>query len=391
MFMNTCNRKPPYFALICGMLIGLTGLYTIPYMIGNAVEQMHLSTDVAGWLATAEIVGVSIGSVIAPLLASRIPPRHLILTSAIVTVLVNLLSGLIWSSITREPLTFALVRAIAGLASGIVLGMVTAWIALLGESERIYGRVYMGMSLAVAIMLVLLPILQGQLGGNALFLALASILFILLLPLSSRLDVDKHSANAPTHVPSIAWFDVIRLFLSMTLAYFTYGAAYTFLDRIGNAIGLSSTTIGTVLSASTMTSIVGSWIAGTLGVRWGRARPLCGAILLAGLSYLLILRAKTSSMLLIGMIVYGLTTMFYNAYSLGVAVALEPTTGRIASALQGYSLIPYALGPGLLGTVASSMSFRSLALPALAINLSAILIVLPVLTRLDRESKRCAL
>lgn len=388
--MTACNQKPRYFALICGMLIGLTGLYTIPYVVGSAVGDLHLSASVAGWLAAVEIVGVSIGSIVAPSLATRLSPRRLTLASAAMTVVANLLSGLMWSAIARELVAFALVRIIAGVTSGIVLGMVTAWIALTGESERTYGRVYMGMSLAFAMLLLLLPPLQSRLGGSALFLTLAAILFLLLVPLIRQLDISGYSADRPAHAPPLVRLDVLRLFLSMTLAYFTYGAAYTFSDRIGNAIGLSPTTIGTVLSTSTMMSIVGAWVAGTLGLRWGRARPLCGAIFLAGISYLLILRAQTSAVLLIGMAAYGVTTMFYNAYSLGVAVALDPVTGRVASILQGYSLIPYALGPGLLGTVMGDANFKTLALPALALNLLAILVVLPVLTRLDQESKRCA-
>ncbi|WP_028218034.1 MFS transporter [Paraburkholderia oxyphila] len=379
--MTTHSSNPNYLALVCGMVVGLMGLNTMPFMIGHAVEVMRLPTNVAGWLATAETAGVAIGSMLVPALVMRTHLRPLTLIGATIATLADF-----FSAGATDFTTFIALRTAAGLASGIVLGGVTIWIAGTGDPERTYGRVYMGMSSGFALLLVLLPAVQSRFGGSAMFLALGTMLCVLSALLVRQWHVGLYPQDHPTQKKPFAWGDALRLFASMTLAYFTYGAAYAFSEQIGETLGLSATAIGAILSAWMIASIVGSGVAGCIGLRWGRARPLCGVILLAGISYLLIMGAETSVMLLIGMVICGLTTMFYNAYSLGVAVALDPVSGRVASVLQGYSLIPYAFGPGIMGTLVSGAHFKSLAFPALAINLLAIVVVLPVLTRLDRES-----
>jgi hypothetical protein len=62
----------------------------------------------------------------------------------------------------------------------------------------------------------------------------------------------------------------------------------------------------------------------------------------------------------------------------------------VAAALQGYSLVPYALGAALFGTLGNDGNLARLAIPSIAINIVAALILVPLLIRLDRSVKEVA-
>ena len=84
-----------------------------------------------------------------------------------------------------------------------------------------------------------------------------------------------------------------------------------------------------------------------------------------------------------GLLLFGFVQLALNSYFFGLAAALD-RSGRWAAALQGYSLIPYALGPGLFGSLLHGGKLSSLAWPAVGVNLLGLALLSPVLIRLER-------
>lgn len=361
------------------MMVGVLGIYATPYLVGYAIDVLHYPAAQAGWIASLEIGGVAAGSLVVAPFVAGLRQRRLALVATLLVVLSNLLSGL-----APTALLYGATRLVSGFACGLVLAVVTACIAATGDAERTYGQVYAGMSVMAALLLYLLPGFQAGFGPAGLFggLALASAslaLGVSGLPESLSAPAMSTAASRP-----LRWSRVALLFASMTLAFATYGAVYAFSGRIATDLGMGSKAMGAMLAASTLSAILGSGIAGFLGTRWGRSLPLCGAMLLAALTYLVILGVHSAPVLVVGMIAYGLMTMFFNAYAYGAAAGIDPS-GRVSTALQGYSLVPYAIGPGVLGSLAGQQGYSGLAWPAFLINLVAIAVVLPVVLGLDRE------
>lgn len=370
-----------YLPLTIGMLIGAMGIYTLPYVVGAAIDAMHLSTQEAGWLGAIEMAGIAVGSCALSPFVARLHPRRTAILGTLLAMAANLFSLLPVSFIV-----FAVIRALSGVACGVVLSIVTARVAASPEAEKVYGRVYTGMTAGFALLLFILPEVQAQFGSRYLFVALAVTLGAFVVGLRRLAPATSQEQGPAAEASTIPWKSVSLLFLGMTLAFCTYGGVYSFSERIGHNLGLSASAIGATLAASTLTAILGASLAGAIGTRWGRTLPLCGSILLGGFSYLLVLGAETQTTLVVGMVIYGLVSMFFNCYAFGTAAALDPS-GRLASALQGYSMVPYGLGAGVLGTLASDIPFASLAWLAFVTNLVALAIVALVTLPLDRRMR----
>ena len=104
---------------------------------------------------------------------------------------------------------------------------------------------------------------------------------------------------------------------------------------------------------------------------------------LATISYVLTLQATGPTGYIIGFLIFGFIQLAMNSYTFGLASALD-RTGHVAALLQGYSLVPYALGAGLFGSLSQGTQLTSLALPAVVINIVAIVLLLPLLMAFKR-------
>jgi MFS family permease len=179
----------------------------------------------------------------------------------------------------------------------------------------------------------------------------------------------------------------IALFLSTTLAFLYYGGVYAFAEPKAAEVGLDAKILGAILSASSLLAIPGSVLAGALGTRYGRSAPLIGVMVIAALSYYLVLGATSAFELFAGLVIYGVMQMFLNTYIYGTGAALD-ATGRVAAALQGYALLPYAFGSGVLASLSHGEALTTLAVPSVVFQIIAIAIILPVALWLDLRNRR---
>jgi hypothetical protein len=257
------------------------------------------------------------------------------------------------------------------------------WITKTPNPDRVYGLIYAVATAVFALLLLILPLVGDRAGTPAMFLTLAMTV-ALITPALHWLDNvggrnPGQSAAPPRHIGRL----VALVVLVMTIAFSLYGGVYGFSERKAVAIGLGATSIGVIVSAATMLTVIGSMLVTVVGTRPGRTLPTMVKMGIATVAYGLVLGAQGAPLYIIGMLAFGLMQMALNSYFFGLASALDPE-GRVAAALQGYSLIPYALGAGLFGSLARNGDLTFLALPAVVINVIAALILLPMLRWLDR-------
>jgi predicted MFS family arabinose efflux permease len=265
-----------------------------------------------------------------------------------------------------------------------VNSVIAAYIATTINPERMFGLVYVWMSLAYAVLLYFLPAISTAYGGDSLYIVTAMIvllcipfLFILPQKINAVIEINK-SVEPKSNNLSL-------LLIVTTLSFLTYGGVYAFSERVAAELSLSAEQMGSAFGLSTIAAIAGAWFTSWAGLRWGRKTPLIGAVLLAGLSYVLILSGGTIFTFFLGMLLYGLMSMVFNSYIYGTAAAVDPS-GKTATIIVGYSLIPYSLGSCVIGSIANKWPYHLLGYPALVINIIAILILLPVLYKVDRKT-----
>lgn len=374
--------KPGYIVpLIGGTFLAMYPMMTTPILVGGLVDGAHLSGEQAGWIGTASIGAVAVASMALPALLHRHPGKALPLLFAAMLVL-----GYAGFGLVTGFAALLLVALGSGAGAGGLLAAMAMRIAKAEHPDRIYGIIYATASIVFAILLFTLPRIGATWGVPAAFLTLA-LVALLVTPLLCGLRADI----APEHAhhggkQSLPWAMIGTVVLVMTIAFPLYGGVYAFCERRAVDIGLTPSAIGFALAAATVMTVIGALLVAWIGTRPGRALPTMTTMGVATLAYGLVLGGRTEAAFLGGMLAFGLMQMALNSYYFGLASALD-REGRVAAMLQGYSLIPYALGAGLFGSLAGDGDLSRLAWPAVAINIAAALLLLPMLLRLDARAK----
>jgi hypothetical protein len=374
--------RPSYIVpLIGGTFLAMYPMMTTPILVGGLVDGAHLSGEQAGWIGTVSIGTVAAASMLLPGVLHRYPGRLLPVLFAGMLVF-----GYAGFGLAGGFGAFTLFAILSGAGSGGLLAAMAMRIAKSDHPDRIYGILYATASIVFAALLFVLPRIGEAWGIAAEFRTLA-LVALLVTPLLQGLSVDIAPEEA-RHAAGRArpWAMIATVVLVMTIAFPLYGGVYAFCERRAVDIGLGPSAVGFALAAATVMTVIGALIVAWVGVRPGRAVPTMVTMAVATAAYGLVLGGRAEGAYMVGMLAFGLMQMALNSYFFGLASALD-REGRVAAVLQGYSLIPYALGAGLFGSLAGGGDLSRLALPAMAINIVAALILLPMLLRLDRRAK----
>lgn len=367
--------------LIGGTFLAMYPMMTTPILIGGAVDSAHLSSEQAGWVGTLSIGAVALASMLLPPLLRRFPGRLPLFLFA-----GALVAGYLGFAASASFAGFCLFALLGGTGSGGVLAAMAMRIAKTPNPDQLYGVIYAVATGIYAALLFLLPVVGGSYGASAMFVVLA-LVALLTIPVLALLGDDVASGEEHAHAAaSTPWGMVAVVVLVMTVAFPLYGGVYAFSERRAVTIGLDPTAIGATLGAATLMTVIGASLVAWVGTRPGRTLPTLVTMAIATLSYGLVLGAGSTTLFIAGMLAFGLMQMALNSYFFGLASVLD-REGRVAAALQGYSLVPYALGAALFGTLGNDGNLARLAIPSIAINIVAALILVPLLIRLDRSVK----
>ena len=368
--------------VIAGTLMAMLPMETTPFLISGAVQAGHLSLEAAGWIGTASIGAVAAASIaIAPLLG-RLSLRLAVIALGLVVAVSYLLM-----SVAASFELFMLLAILAGSACGGLLGCMAMVVAGTPDPDRSYGVIYASTGMVFSALLFTLPQVGDAFSAAMMFVLIAAVAFVA-LPVAARVKSRGQlpPGETPVEAAPVDWIWVALLVLIMMIAFPLYGGVYGFAERKAVEVGLSSVQAGMVISAATLLTIVGTLCVAAIGTRFGRLLPTLTVMFLATTAYGLTLRATEPTAFVIGFLIFGFMQLALNSYIFGLASALD-RGGKVAASLQGFSLIPYALGTGIFGSLTEGGPLTPLAMPAVAINFLATLLLLPILVSLDRQRK----
>ena len=185
----------------------------------------------------------------------------------------------------------------AGLFAGTSMCVCLASIGLTEHKERNFAFWVVGQLVLASLGLALIPRAIPQWGVNGVYIALAlGVLLISTLvkflprakPEQARLPDGKSDTGAPAGCDRRRWLTgfLSNVFLSSTFLssvlgilaiycfYVALGGVWTYLERIGDASGISAERIGYYLSIASLTGIAGAVSASCLGDKWGCVKPV---------------------------------------------------------------------------------------------------------------------
>ena len=376
-------RAPDPPGLLWGALacvgVGFLGLNALPLIVGAMIDGLGVDASRAGVLASVEIAAMAVISLV---LAPRIGAlsRRAIAVPAILLVAVAHGS----SALATDLFWLACVRFVAGIGEGAALAAANAAIAGSSDPERLYARVSVVGGIAAAVFLGTLPLAITAYAHEGAFLAMA-LVATLSLPLAAWVPAhpDRPVREVQSNRRILTAPHALAVLAGASILAVGEGAIWTFAERIGVGVGLSTGRIGLILGGATLAGISGAAAAAVLGTRFGRALPLALGLAAVAVSSLLLAHA-TSPAVYTGMqLGYAVGYFFVTPYVMGIAAALD-AEGRVAAALGGLMLVGAGIGPAAAGVFVESSGIGAvgwLVVAAVAVTLA---LVIPVALALGR-------
>ncbi|MHA6788230.1 SDR family NAD(P)-dependent oxidoreductase [Pseudomonas bijieensis] len=371
---STVSRKHLVAALTLGSVaVLMVGLQ--PVLLGELLAEGRLSLEGVGLVAMGEIVALGLGVVLGDLLRT-VNLRLLSVMAAVFAASMHLVTA---NTTGDNELIF--VRALAGLAEGLLLWGAVNLIVRGPAPDRVSGLFMVVQTLAQGIIAAVLAfwILPRQhVAGGFVFLAFISLAVLPLVrwqpsqlaPLSEDTGQDL----------GFAWN--LRQGLLMAVVFMqlsAIGALWAYLEPLGKYVGLDAQSAQLLISGTLFMQVLG----GGLGILLVRkvsdfkllavAAFLLGSI--SGAIFLLDGQDAKPFLMLSG--TFGLVYLMLTPFQVRIALKLDPS-GRVAALIPGMQLLGCAFGP----LVSSQWVAGDYAQPAAIISATLSLVTLVLLAAL---------
>ena len=335
------NHPLTVIAAIYVAVVGPEVFIVQPGFVQGMVAYYGFSEQEAGYVASAEMWGIALTTLLMSYLASRIDWRRALLGSILVMALGNLASlG------AAGAVSFGWWRFITGLGSGTLVSLSFTMIGLTANPDRNFGYLIMGVLSYGAIALWLMPSAYGLIGiGGVIVLfaliALSALPLLRYLPSSGaeHVQIEADAVDLPRGLRAMALATMFIYFLGQ-------GVVWAYLFLIGTNGGVGEQDVANGLTVSQFAGVAGAMAAAMIGKRFGRISPISLGIL-AGIVPLAFLFGN------FGALDYAVVVCIYNfAWNMThpyllAAIASFDRGGRLVVHAVGCQMLGLAVGPAL--------------------------------------------
>ena len=263
--------------------IVLVGLATValpdvmPAMVGALTAQFGIGTAEAGYVLSANMIGIVAGTALCPLLARRFSDRQLLYAG-----LVAMIAGNLATIMAHGQPALITIRVVSGLGEGTSCAIAYALMATAPQPDRLIAFYAAGQNILAAGGMAALTLLLAWFGPASFYLGLSLVTVpaLWLVPLIA-LEASRGPAGAQRRielgVPALLQLIAIFLF------YAGMGVIWTFMQRIADDHHIGAGFVASTLSGAAIAGFIGSLSVATFAHRLHTT----AALLLTGLAVLL--------------------------------------------------------------------------------------------------------
>ncbi|NQY88401.1 MAG: MFS transporter [Colwellia sp.] len=357
---NTTNVNS-FFSVFTIVVLGVLSvvvLFVAPVLIGAMVSVLDFSEAQAGYVISAELAGMSLGTIIALYYCSRSNWRITILVALSLMIIGNLTSFYV------QNFSYLIVcRFFVGIAAGVSMSFCIAIIGLTRNPDRIFAFWVTGQLLFGSVGLYILPNLFAVLGFNFVYLIVAILIFVLLFLLRflpqhgkasevSKNEFFNDNLAQPKFVSLFAYFGLVAIFVFYVGQY----GIWTYLERMAVDAQIIGETIGKMLALATVTGVFGALSAAFLSAKYGRVLPILSGGTLSMIAMLILLSPINQSDFLVAICLFSFTFNFILPY-LMACVANVDTSGKLIMITNISTGAGLAGGPALAGLLLEESSY----------------------------------
>ncbi|MFM7784701.1 MAG: MFS transporter [Gammaproteobacteria bacterium] len=360
-------------AAILVAVIGPEVFIVQPGFVQGMVAHFGFSEAQAGYVASAEMWGLALTTLLMSVLASRIDWRTLLLVSTLVVV-----AGNLGSLGTQEPAAFAAWRFVAGLGCGVLVSLSFTMVGLSANPDRNFGYLMAAVLSYGAIVLWLMPTAFDRVGmqGVIVFFALFPLTALPLLrylPGSGGGQTESVSAAVDLGTP------MKSLGIATMLTYFlAQGAVWAYLFLIGMAGGVSEQGVANGLMLSQFLGVAGAVVPALLANRFGRIAPLCLGLAGAIVPLLFLYGQFSAATFALIVCAYNFAWNMTHPYLLGAMTSFD-RSGRLVAHAVSAQMLGLAIGPALAASALDGDDYATVLGLGIALFALAWLLILPPL------------
>jgi predicted MFS family arabinose efflux permease len=258
-------------------LVGYSVMVTVPVLSTALVQSLSFTEEQVGRVWGNDMLGFSVGAIIAALSVARVNRRHLVIGGIVLTIGANVLC-----MSTSDYSSMMWLRFAAGIGSGIFTGTAVATLGGTTNPVRAFNILLLGFSFSAAGELHLFP--QLSLNGIYWFLigtAAVCGLFLRWLP-ARPLNSEEKQLQHELEDHSEDWrVPVILPIFCLTAVCFTYiniGGYFTYIELAALDAGIAPEYVTPLLTWASFWALAGCLLA-LLCARFGLFRPLFLALI----------------------------------------------------------------------------------------------------------------
>ena len=381
---------PQIAALAALGIFGNLSVFILPVIVGGVVDDLGLSVQQGGFVASADLAGIGLGAYVWSRLILKSEWRKVTLWAIALSVVGNGLSAL-----AGDANSLMAARVVAGAGSGVFLASGNSGLAMTRYPERTIGVIGIVALLTAAALIYIFSQLRQEFGVQAVFISMGIIVLLLaaaamIMPERAPASAKADQAKGPK---ALSLLDALRtpvfgLALGAVFLFFM-GAInfWVYIERVGVSAGFTPDAIAAALSFNQLAGATGSLLAATLGTRLGgRLPPICVLIGCAALSALLIAVGPTYQTFTIAAFGLGFAWTGFYPYLMGTLISLDGTGQLVAHSLavQTFGKI---IGPIFVSTLITGNGFAIAYWCGFALFAASFLGFLPGVLAADRSLK----
>jgi predicted MFS family arabinose efflux permease len=257
-------------------LVGYTVMVTVPVLSTALVQSLSFTEEQVGRVWGNDMLGFSIGAIIAALSVARVNRRHLVMGGIVLTIGVN---ALCMSIVDYESMMW--LRLAAGIGSGIFTGTAVATLGGTTNPVRAFNILLLGFSFSAAGELHLFP--QLTLNGIYWFFIGSTAVCALFLrwlpsrPLNEEEKQLQHEIEDRSEDWRVPVFLPVFCLIAVCFTYINIGGYFTYIELAALDAGIAPDFVGPVLTWASFWALAGCLLA-LLCARFGLFRPLFVAL-----------------------------------------------------------------------------------------------------------------
>lgn len=356
-YETSADRGSPRGVLVAGIALVVLGMQMFiiqPGFVALFVSDLGLSETTAGYIASAEMSGIAVATILAAGVGSRCPWRIIGSAASILLVAGNVASAIVT---TEAPLMAS--RVIAGFGSGLFISLGYAMVGQASDKDRAFGYTITAVLIYGALAIFALPTASNQIGISGLFLFFSTVTLLVFFALPFVPAVVSVNAPVPALEPDGSGTLTKLAALCAVMTFFLgQGVVWAYLGLIGLSHGIDEQAVNNGLTISQF-----SGIAGALSLVWFAARvPFLALIAIGCTGSILSLLALV---LPVDALQYGASVTVFNFFANQMTATLMAMVAKIgrnshfvqlAAALQ---MIGLAAGPAFSAHLVEDGSFSN--------------------------------